>query len=228
MTEPGAANRSYVKRPRLLDLFCGAGGAAMGYHRAGFDVVGVDINPQPRYPFEFHQGDAMTWPLDGYDAIHASPPCQAYSAGKNIWHTRLPGDRHPDLVEPTRARILASGLPYVMENVVGAPLTNYVVLCGDTFGLGVKRHRLFETSFMVWNPPVCRSGHPDFFVSVFGGGAKAKKKGNGFPKTNIVHERAQKAMGIDWMNRDEMSQAIPPAYTEWIGARLLEAVEAAA
>ena len=211
-------------RPRLLDLFCGAGGAAMGYHRAGFDIVGVDIAPQPRYPFDFHQADAMTWPLDGFDAIHASPPCQAYSQGKNIWHTRLPRERHPDLVPPTRARLQAAELPYVIENVVGAPLTNYVVLCGDMFGLGVKRHRLFETSFMVWNPPVCRPDHPDFFVSVFGGGAKAKK--NGFPKTNVVHERAQQAMGIDWMNRDEMSQAIPPAYTEWIGAQLLATVAA--
>jgi DNA (cytosine-5)-methyltransferase 1 len=222
-------NNPHYPRPRLLDLFCGAGGAAMGYHRAGFDVVGVDIVPQPHYPFLFVQGDALDYlrlvDLDRYDAIHASPPCQAYSQGKNIWHTRLPRERHPDLVGPTRGLLKATGLPYVMENVVGAPLTNYVTLCGDMFGLGVKRHRLFETSFMVWNPPVCRSDHPDFFVSVFGGGAKAKKKGNGFPKTNIIHERAQKAMGIDWMNRDEMSQAIPPAFTEWIGAQLLEVLE---
>jgi DNA (cytosine-5)-methyltransferase 1 len=208
-------------RPRLLDLFCGAGGAGMGYHRAGFEVVGVDIKPQPRYPFEFIQADAMTFPLDGFDAIHASPPCQAYSAGRNIWKGRLAEDRHPDLVDATRALIQATGLSYVIENVVGAPLTNYVVLCGDMFGLGVKRHRLFETSFMIWNPPSCRSEHPDFFVSVFGGGAKARKKGRGFPKTNIVHARAQEAMGIDWMTRDEMSQAIPPAFTEFIGSQLL-------
>lgn len=229
-----------MAKPRLLDLFCGAGGAGMGYHRAGFEVIGVDINPQPRYPFEFHQMDAMSaldahadyglWPwfdpfgpesADGFDAVHASPPCQAYSAAGQIWKGRLPEDRHPDLVDATRARLVATGLPYVIENVVGAPLTNYVVLCGDMFGLGVKRHRLFETSFMVWNPPMCRSSHPDFFVSVFGGGAKAKKKGRGFPKTNVVHSRACEAMGIDWMRRDEMSQAIPPAYTEWIGQQLI-------
>lgn len=224
-----------VTRPRLLDLFCGAGGAGMGYHRAGFEVVGVDINPQPHYPFEFHQMDAMTlqaevdapW-LETFDAIHASPPCQAYSAAGQIWKGRLPEDRHPDLVDATRAFLVSAGLPYVIENVVGAPLTNYVVLCGDMFGLGVKRHRLFETSFMVWNPPMCRRSHPDFFVSVFGGGAKAKKKGRGFPKTNVVHSRACEAMGIDWMRRDEMSQAIPPAYTEWIGTQLLAALEAAA
>lgn len=200
----------------------------MGYHRAGFDVVGVDLEPQPRYPFEFHQADAMTHSLAGFDAIHASPPCQAYSAGRNIWKGRLPEHRHPDLVAGTRARLAGAGVPYVIENVVGAPLANYVVLCGDMFGLGVKRHRLFETSFMVWNPPACRSNHPDFYVSVFGGGAKARKTGRGFPKTNVVHARASAAMGIDWMTRDELSQAIPPAYTEHIGRQLLQAIEAAA
>jgi DNA (cytosine-5)-methyltransferase 1 len=207
---------------RILDLFCGAGGCSMGYSRAFPDaeIVGVDINPQPRYPFTFVQADAMTYPLDGFDFIHASPPCQAYSAGRNIWKGRLADDRHPDLVDPTRARLIAADVPYVIENVVGAPLRNYVVLCGDMFGLGVKRHRLFETSFIVWNPPTCRADHPDFFVSVFGGGAKAKKKGRGFPKTNVVHAAASAAMGIDWMNRDEMSQAIPPAYTEFIGHAL--------
>ena len=226
MVPPGA-------RPRLLDLFCGAGGAAMGYHRAGFDVVGVDIAPQPHYLFEFRQADALdvlrdlirdtilTWGQREIDAIHASPPCQAYSTAKNIWTGRLPDDRHPDLVAETRELLKATGLPYVIENVVGAELIDYVTLCGDSFGLGVKRHRLFETSFMVWNPPTCRSAHPDFFVSVFGGGAKARKSGPGVPKTNVVHARAQVAMGIDWMTRDEMSQAIPPAYTEFIGAQLL-------
>ncbi len=211
-----------MTRPRLLDLFCGAGGAAVGYHRAGFDVVGVDVKPQPNYPFEFHRADAMTYPLDGFDAIHASPPCQAYSAGRNIWKGRLPDDRHPDLVPPTRARLTAAGVPYVIENVIGAPLVNWTMLCGDMFGLGVKRHRLFETPFVIWNPPICRQQHPDFFVSVFGDGAKARKTGRGFPKTNVVHADASAAMGIDWMKRDEMSQAIPPAYTAFIGEQLLE------
>ena len=226
-----------MSKPRLLDLFCGAGGAAMGYHRAGFDVIGVDLHPQPHYPFEFHQADAMTFPLDGFDAVHASPPCQAYSAGKNMWKGRLPEDRHPDLVDATRARLVASGLPYVIENVEGAPLTNYVVLCGDMFGLGVKRHRLFETSFFIWNPPVCRRSHPDFEVSVFGGGALSRTPSGGWTKgtgnfmqrrVHVAHERAKVAMGIDWMGRDELSQAIPPAYTEWIGTQLLAALEVAA
>ena len=210
-------------KPRLLDLFCGAGGAAMGYSRAGFDVIGVDVVDQPHYPFEFIKADALTFPLDWVpDAVHASPPCQAYSAGKNIWKGRLPDGRHPDLVAPIRARLAAAGVPYVIENVVGAPLLNATMLCGDMFGLGVKRHRLFETSFFIWNPPVCRKRHPDFFVSVFGGGAKAKKSGRGLAKTNVVHAAASTAMGIDWMTRDELSQAIPPAYTEHIGGFLLD------
>ena len=150
-----------MSKPRLLNLFCGAGGATRGYQLAGFHVTGVDIDPQPNYcGDEFHQADAMAWPLDGYNAIHASPPCQHYSAGKHMWKGRLPDDRHPDLVDATRERLRGAGVPYVIENVVGAPLTNYVVLCGDMFGLGVKRHRLFETSFMVWNPPICRTRSP--------------------------------------------------------------------
>lgn len=216
-------------KPRLLDLFCGAGGAAKGYQQAGFHVVGVDNQPQPNYcGDEFHQADALTFPLDGFDAIHASPPCQAYSAGRNMWKGRLPDGRHPDLVAATRRRLVAAGVPYVIENVIGAPLLNWTTLCGDMFGLGVKRHRLFETSFIIWNPPVCRKRHPDFFVSVFGGGAKARKRGRGFPKTNVVHIEASAAMGIDWMRRDELSQAIPPAYARFIGEQLLAHLEAAA
>jgi DNA (cytosine-5)-methyltransferase 1 len=216
-----------------LDLFAGAGGCSVGYARAGFSVVGVDIQPQPRYPFEFHQADALDVLADaeflaGFDVIHASPPCQAYSAGKNIWKGRLDDNRHPDLVDPIRGLLKTSGLPYIIENVVGAPLLAPSLLCGDMFGLGVKRHRLFETSFFLMAPPPCRTHHPDFFVSVFGGGAKARKTGRGFLKTNVVHRQASEAMGIDWMTRDELSQAIPPAYTEFIGAQLLDHVRAAA
>src|SRR6187200_2858563 len=122
-------------RPRLLDLFCCEGGAAIGYHRAGFDVVGVDIVDRPRYPFEFHQADALTYPLDGFDAIHASPPCQAYSITKNA-HDR----QHPEMVEPVRARLVASGVPYVIENVVGAPLIDPVTICGSMFDLRAWDH----------------------------------------------------------------------------------------
>lgn len=207
--------------PRLLDLFCGAGGAAMGYHQVGFDVVGVDIAPQPRYPFTFHQADAMTYPLEGFDAIHASPPCQAYST-----MTRCrPGlsERYPDLVGPLRERLRKAGLPWVIENVVGAPLVNPMLLCGSMFGLPIHRHRLFEASFLLplilhggWDRPTSRAGHwePGTIISV---------SGNCSP---IALARA--AMGIEWMNRRELSEAIPPAYTQWIGERLLEALEMAA
>jgi DNA (cytosine-5)-methyltransferase 1 len=149
-------------RPRLLDLFSGAGGAAVGYHRAGFEVVGVDLHPQPHYPFEFHQADAMTYPLDGFDAIHASPPCQAYSVANNI-HGRAD---HPMLIPSVRERLLATGLPYVIENVPRGPLINPVTLCGLTFGLNVKRHRLFESNVFMLSPPC--TGHVGDWLLVFG------------------------------------------------------------
>ena len=131
-------------KPRLLDLFCGAGGAARGYQLAGFHVTGVDIAPQPRYAGdEFVQADAMTWPLDGYDSIHASPPCQAYA---NVTAWRGLRDDHPDLVAATRVRLEAAGVPWVIENVPEAPVRRDLLLCGSQFGLRVRRHRAFETS----------------------------------------------------------------------------------
>jgi DNA (cytosine-5)-methyltransferase 1 len=207
-----------VTRPRLLDLFCGAGGAAVGYHRAGFDVVGVDLSPQPRYPYEFVQADALTYPLDGFDAIHASPPCQAYSAMTAC----RPGlaDQYPDLVNLTRARLAVSGLPWVIENVPGAPLASGsdlfgahgVKLCGHMFGLALYRHRLFETSFPLIQPehrphvtPASRAGH-------WTEGTIISVSGNVSPI-----EVAREAMGIDWMTRSELSEAIPPSYTAYIG-----------
>jgi DNA (cytosine-5)-methyltransferase 1 len=227
-----------VTKPRLLDLFCGAGGAAMGYARAGFEVVGVDINPQPRYPFEFHQADAMTYQLDGFDAIHASPPCQAYSIANNI-HQRTD---HPDLLPATRERLLGSGLPWVIENVPGAPMSNYFTLCGLALGINVKRHRQFESSEFVLVPP-CPKGHPGDWLLVFGHtvlerghqvGVTAKRTARHPKGGPIIRRRhmgtdaGRAAMGIDWMNRDELSEALPPAYTEYIGAQLIQAVERAA
>lgn len=217
--------------PRLLDLFCGAGGAGMGYHRAGFEVVGVDIAPQPRYPFEFHQADALTFPLDGFDAIHASPPCQAYSIANNI-HGRAD---HPDLLPATRARLEAWGGPWVIENVPGAPMRNWVVLCGRAFGLGVKRHRWFESNVALLVPP-CPPGHPGDWVSVFGHTVltrghvigRAKGGGNTIQRHHLSTEVGRTAMGIDWMTRDELSEAIPPAYCEHLGRQLIQALEAAA
>jgi DNA (cytosine-5)-methyltransferase 1 len=220
-----------MTRPRLLDLFCGAGGAGMGYHQAGFDVVGVDIVPQPRYPFEFHQADALEFPLDGFDAIHASPPCQAYTIANNI-HGRTD---HPDLIPQTRGRLQASGVPWVIENVPGSPLRSYVVLCGLALGLNVKRHRWFESSDWLMVPP-CPPGHPGDWVLVFGHtvldrGHQVGITANGGPiihRNHLGTDVGREAMGINWMTRDELSEAIPPAYTRFIGEQLLAHLGAAA
>lgn len=218
-----------MTRPRLLDLFCGAGGAAMGYHRAGFDVVGVDINPQPHYPFEFHQGDALRW-LDvtirhphTFAAVHASPPCPRYSA---ITPNR---DDHPDLVAPTRELLRASGLPYVIENVPGSPLIDPVVLCGAAFGLGtgcrdgrwrnLKRHRLFESNVWLMAPGCCCHGEAVGIYGDGGGGPSTRPSGGGGYKA--YPEEARAALGIDWADRRGLANAIPPAYTEFIGEQLL-------
>jgi DNA (cytosine-5)-methyltransferase 1 len=211
-------------RPLLLDLFCGAGGAAMGYWRAGFDVIGVDITPQPRYPFKFVQADAMTYPLDGFDAYHASPVCKGYSVANNI-HGRTD---HPDQIAATRDHLAATGRPYVIENVPGAPLQNYFTLCGLSFGLNVKRHRLFESNVFMMVPP-CGDHRGDWLL-VFGHTVltrghvtgKAKGGGNTIRRQHVGTDRGREAMGIDWMTRDELSQAIPPAYTEYVGRQLLE------
>ena len=215
-------------KPRLLDLFCGAGGAAMGYHRAGFDVVGVDINPQPHYPFEFHQADAMTWPLHGFDVIHASPPCQDHSTMKGFT-----GRTHGTgwMLASTIERLAASGQPWVVENVDGARRAmggQWTSLCGSSFGLGVRRHRLFRSSVLLLSSP-CQHAEQGIVVGVYGHGqnkgARLHRHTVGLPTATVADWR--EAMGIDWMNRDELAQAIPPAYTEWIGAQLLEALEAA-
>jgi DNA (cytosine-5)-methyltransferase 1 len=217
---------THVTRPRLLDLFCGAGGAAMGYHRAGFDVVGVDIKPQPHYPFEFHQADAMTFPLNGFDAYHGSPPCQSYSVTAS-----LHAAEYPKLIEPLRERLRMTGLPYVIENVQGAPLRNWVRLCGSSFGLGVRRHRLFETSWLIMWPPTCAHYLQPEPIDVTGTGGPASRpagqRGGIHRKPrNLAH--AREVMGIDWMTRPELSEAIPPAYSEYVGLQLLAALEAAA
>ena len=275
---------------RLLDLFCGAGGAAMGYSRAGFgEIVGVDIKPQPHYPFVFVQADAMTYPLDGFDAIHASPPCQAYSIMHNLPWIR--GREYPQLLLPTIQRLDAQSAPYVVENVMGARhgaaglkkrgLAAHGLkagwLCGTMFGMEFYRHRLFASNFF-WMAP----GHPKHTLNlhprserfVYGGEIKGLPGGSagidtkprhpnpvnttwraGHDGTKPIDSRrrpdlserrpgsngAQKSgvavghaagwylaaeqMGIDWMKRDELTQAIPPAYTEYIGRALLASME---
>lgn len=205
-----------MSKPRLLDLFCGAGGAAMGYHRAGFDVVGVDIEPQPNYPFEFHQADALEYPLDGFDAIHASPPCQGYSVTAPLH----PEADCPKLIKPVRQRLQGTTAAYVIENVPGAPLMNAVTLCGTQFGLRTRRHRLFETSWRLFAlMPPCVA-HDEAPVQVFGHGGDSSRYWT-------MHDWRE-AMGIDWMKRDELAEAIPPAYTEWIGGHLMGALGIAA
>lgn len=209
-----------MPRPRLLDLYCCQGGAAMGYSRAGFDVVGVDIEPQPRYPFEFVQADALEYLAEHgheYDAIHASPPCQAHSQMSNC----RPGlaDTYPRLIGPTRTLLDQTSRPYVIENVEGAPLRPDAVLCGFMFGLELYRHRVFEASVPIVAPdhiehtkPASKAGHwrPGTVMSVSGHVAPIAV--------------ARHAMGIDWMSRDGLTEAIPPAYTEYIGAQLIEHV----
>lgn len=218
-------------RPRLLDLFCGAGGCAVGYHRAGFDVVGVDHEPQPRYPFAFAQGDALEYlAAHGreYDAIHASPPCQAYVGWRNILDRRHPAlaGRHPNLVAATRELLEGAGQPWVIENVQGSPLRRAAILCGTMFGLGVRRHRLFESSVLLLHAMRCQ--HTGGEVGVYGdfNGRRLFTRRDG---TQLRAARglaaASEAMDIDWMTRDELSQAIPPAYTEWVGRQLLAAIE---
>lgn len=200
----------------------------MGYHRAGFDVMGVDIAPQPRYPFAFVQADALEFCRDHgheFDAIHASPPCQAYSIANNI-HGRAD---HPDMIADTREALIGSERPYVIENVPGAPLVNAALVCGLSLGLNVKRHRLFESNLLLLGTPCGR--HKGDWLLVFGhtvlerGHVVGVAKGGGptIRRNHTTTERGREAMGIDWMTRDELSQAIPPAYTEHIGKQLIGA-----
>ena len=203
---------------RLLDLFCGAGGASMGYHRAGFEVVGVDHRPQPNYPFEFHQADAMTYPLDGFDVIHASPPCQQFSRAKHLRDAQGGTASGPDLVDATRGRLVDSGKVYVIENVPGAPLHDPLTLCGSSFDLRVRRHRLFESNVALADLEHHHreQGRP---VGVY------HKMNDDIPhggRTARTLEDGQDAMRIDWMNWKELTQSIPPAYTAWIGSQLLQ------
>jgi DNA (cytosine-5)-methyltransferase 1 len=205
----------------------------MGYHQAGFDVVGVDIEAQPRYPFEFHQGDALEYLREHgheFDAIHASPPCQAHSALKTSWNAR----EHLDLVPDTREALRSFDVPWVIENVEGAPLIDPIRLCGSMFGLGIpgfqlRRHRLFELGpdlFIL--TPHCQHSGP--VVGVYGDHLRSRghwRKGADFPGQDKV-QLASEAMGADWMSWHGLSQSIPPAYTEFIGAQLLAAIEVAA
>lgn len=212
-------------RPILLDAFCGAGGAGVGYHRSGFDVVGVDIVPQPNYPFEFHQGDAVDFIAEHgreFSAIHASPTCQHASTLRH-----RTGKEYVNLIPSTRAALQLVGRPYVIENVVGAELFDPIRLCGSSFGLGaggrqLRRHRLFECSGFSIMALAC--AHQGEAIGVYGNGGAWKRRAPGGGGYQGTAEERREAMGIDWMGHAELSQAIPPAYTEHIGGYLIAAV----
>lgn len=203
-------------KPKLLDLFCCQGGAAAGYVAAGFDVTGVDIaDHSKRYPGAFIQGDAIAYLAehgDEYDAIHASPPCQAYTNCQKIQ-----GNIHPELVEPTRDLLHAIGKPWIIENVEGAPLLDPVMLCGAMFGIETYRHRLFES-----NTKLAAPEHPEHV-------ARNTKMGRIPVAGEFMHvvgnfsgvARAREVMGMPWATRDGLREAIPPAYTEFLGRQLI-------
>jgi DNA (cytosine-5)-methyltransferase 1 len=208
-----------ARRPRLLDLFCGGGGASMGYWLAGFEVVGVDIAKQPRYPFAFFQADALEFAEvwgDRFDAIHASPPCQAYSR----LAARHPDREYPDLIGPTREvlqKLGNLGIPYVIENVPEAPLRDPVTLCGSSFELGtdeyqLRRHRAFEANWPLRGRICTHDERPT--ISVAGHAGRASRNGSG------TSAERREAMGIPWLTADTLSEAIPPAYAESIGHQL--------
>ena len=193
----------------------------MGYHRAGFEVVGVDIKPQKNYPFEFHQGDALEYSLDGFDAIHASPPCQAHTALRTAWNAK----KHPDLLTPTLQYLRTVSIPWVVENVPGAPIRHDLLLCGTMFGLGLdnaelRRHRWFELNWSwVASPLACSHGTKPITIGVYGQHGRDHRRS---VQTFFSVADGRKAMGIAWTTGDELSQAIPPAYTEYIGRQCLD------
>ena len=210
---------------RALDLFCGAGGASVGLHRAGFDVTGVDIEPQPHYPFRFVQADAITVFVENFDFVWASPPCQAHSTLRHLH----PGIEYTDWIGRTREMLKAWGGPYIIENVPGAPLLEPVRLCGSAFGLGVRRHRLFESNLPLAGVSCCHELQPRP-IDVSGTGARRRgprtdgKGGNSRKPRNI--DEARRVMGIDWMDRAEIAQAVPPAYAEFLGRQVIMSLEA--
>jgi DNA (cytosine-5)-methyltransferase 1 len=205
---------------KAADLFCCAGGAAMGLHRAGFDVTGWDVRTGLNYPFTRHIGCALEADLSGFDFVWASPPCQAHSSLRSV-----SGSDYECFIERVRAKLKTWGGPYVIENVVGAPLLNPVMLCGSSFNLGVRRHRLFESNIDLRGLPCAHASQPEpIDVSGTGSrriGARTDGAGGNSRKPRNLEE-AQTAMGIHWMSRRELSQAIPPAFSEFIGRQVMQ------
>lgn len=202
----------------------------MGIYRAGFDVEGWDCKPMKRYPFTFHLGDALEVDLSGFDFVWASPPCQAHSALKTMPNAK----KHEDLIPATRAKLKAWGGPWIMENVAGAPLDNPLVLCGTMFGLGtadgqaeLRRHRLFESNFALLTMD-CRHNRSVKVCGVYGGHGRDRRRTVGVYGHAEQFSTAQRreAMGIDWMTGNELSQAIPPAYSEFLARQIRKIIEA--
>lgn len=214
---------------KVLDLFCGAGGASTGYHRAGFEVTGVDVKHGKRYPFKYLRLDVRELQpsdLAEYDLIHASPPCQTHSITRNLRIAQGNSTSKLDLLEPTRKLLEASGKPYIIENVPGAPLINPVQLCGSSFKLKVRRHRHFESNMKLAGS-ICNHKEQGKPIGVYGA---MNDTAQGLDKTTGKYviggstaktiEEAREAMGIDWMIWGELVEAIPPVYTEYLGRQV--------
>lgn len=205
--------------PKLLDLYCGGGGAGYGYQQAGFDVTGVDINPQPKHKGNFIQADAIQYLISYghlYDVIHASPPCQAYSIA--AMQFRNQGKQYPDLIQTTRHYLIQSGKPYIIENVPNSPLLNPIILCGTMFDIRTYRHRLFESNLYIEQPhhpqhihpntPMGRKPKPNEFIQYVGHFSGVKE--------------VQEMTGLTWLGQKELAQSIPPQYTKYIGEYILK------
>ena len=218
--KPNSNKKNHRRHPkvRVLDLFCGAGGAAMGLHRAWPDaeIVGVDINPQPRYPFTFVRADATTYPLESWDFVWASPPCQRFSTLKTAWNSK--SNEYPDYILLLRDMFHRYNFPYAIENVPNAPLLNSIRLCGTSFALGIeshelRRHRCVETNFPC-APLPCLHRRPTITVAGHVGWDNRRGKSKSGNRFGLADRRV--AMGIDWMNLEELNEAVPPAYSEYV------------
>jgi DNA (cytosine-5)-methyltransferase 1 len=207
---------------KLLDLYCGVGGASAGYNRAGFDVTGIDLKHGKRYPYKYIKGDVLLYLQDldflrSFDIIHASPPCQTHSITQHLRNAQGKSTNKLDLIPQTRSALIASGKPYVIENVPGSPLINPIQLCGSSFGLQVRRHRLFESN-MKLTGSVCdhkAQGRP---VGVYGSLNDQIPKGG---KTATTIDEGRDAMGMPWAIWTELVEAIPPAYSEYLGKQII-------
>ena len=207
-------------KPALLDLFCCEGGAGTGYTRSGFAVVGIDLKPQPRYPFEFHQADALEYPLYDFDAIHASPPCQAHSVMRHAV-----GNNPEDLIPATRVALSGFAGPTIIENTEFAPLYDSLMLCGTMFGLRVRRHRIFEIKprlSVLLHPCRCRKGV--IRGELIGHRLSGKVAAGRSKPPHYTGSELREAIGVPWMTTMAARQAIPPAYTEFIGIHLLNEI----